>query len=148
MILVYMLYLIALIVLEMIYRHEHVKVRFKSMHFFSLPSSYVLVETSGLTDGCVLITQRGVRTDATSKHNHEWNQMFLLKYNGEWNQILLLQPNREWEQMLLQKLLTPFQLCLSRNIWSHWWLCFDVASVLTSSWVYAAAPGFIPCCAY
>jgi hypothetical protein len=55
MILVYMLYLIALIVLEMIYRHEHVKVRFKSMHFFSLPSSYVLVETSGLTDGCVLM---------------------------------------------------------------------------------------------
>ena len=60
------------------YRHRHVKVRFKSMHFF----------------------------------------------------------------------LTPFRLCFSRNIWFHWWLCFDVASVLTPGWVYAAAPGFIPCCAY
>ena len=40
------------------------------------------------------------------------------------------------------------QLCLSRNIWFHSWLCFDVAFILTPGWVYAAAPGFIPCCVY
>ena len=55
MILVYMLYLIALIVLEMTYRHRHVMVRFKSMHFIFTPFRYVLVETSGFTDGCVLM---------------------------------------------------------------------------------------------
>jgi hypothetical protein len=35
--------------------HKHVKVRFTSMHFFSLSSGYVLVGISGFTDGCVLM---------------------------------------------------------------------------------------------
>jgi hypothetical protein len=42
---------------------------------------------------------------------------------------------------------TP-QLSFCRNICFHSWVCLDVASVLTPCWVYAAAPGFIPCWVY
>ena len=133
----------------MTYRHTHIKVRFKSNNFFSLLSGYVLVGTSGFTDGCVLmyhlfslpagfIQQRLVSFHVVLMKDHLVS--LLVTFVG----ASVLTPG--WVYVGVSGF--TLRLWFSRNICFHSWLFFNVESVLTPCSVYAAVPGFIACWVY